>query len=160
MTNYVLGFLFKYPAGHPNNEVVLIKKNKPEWQAGLLNGVGGKVEDSDINVTIEHGVNSLVNLHLPLKIAIKREFKEETGVESQDWLEFGRIEGKGYNVYLFKNFNEEYFNAAQSMEEEKIEKWPLNDLPGQKYVSNLLWLIHAALDSNQNKPFYLTANYQ
>lgn len=40
---YVCGFVFD-----PDfKEVMLIRKNRPEWQAGKLNGVGGHVEDTD-----------------------------------------------------------------------------------------------------------------
>jgi hypothetical protein len=37
--DYVVGFLFR------NNlsEVALIKKDRPAWQAGHLNGIGGKL---------------------------------------------------------------------------------------------------------------------
>lgn len=38
ITRYVCGFLF-----HDDN-VLLVRKNRPDWQAGLLNGVGGKCE--------------------------------------------------------------------------------------------------------------------
>lgn len=43
MKKYVLGFLFS----RDFTRVVLIKKNRPSWQADKLNGIGGKVEDSD-----------------------------------------------------------------------------------------------------------------
>ena len=48
MQEYVVGFLFDEDArryhktGHGN--VVLIEKNRPAWQAGRLNGVGGHIE--------------------------------------------------------------------------------------------------------------------
>lgn len=50
--------------------VVLIKKNRPEWQKGKLNGVGGKIENNET----------------PL-YAMIREFQEETGckTESSIW---------------------------------------------------------------------------
>src|SRR3990167_7537739 len=41
--NYSVGFVFSMD----KSRVLLIKKNKPEWQAGLLNGVGGKAEPQD-----------------------------------------------------------------------------------------------------------------
>jgi hypothetical protein len=37
---YVCGFMF----ANDFTEVALIRKNKPEWQRGKLNGIGGKVE--------------------------------------------------------------------------------------------------------------------
>jgi 8-oxo-dGTP diphosphatase len=56
---YVLGFAFDE---FDSDRVVLIKKNRPEWQAGLLNGVGGKVEKYEVEIE-----------------AMVREFREETG---------------------------------------------------------------------------------
>lgn len=56
---YVCGFLFHRGA------VLLVEKKAPEWQAGLWNGVGGKVEKDE---TVQQ--------------AIVREFHEETGLET------------------------------------------------------------------------------
>ena len=41
--HYVLGLLFR----GCYSGVVLIEKTKPQWQAGLLNGIGGKVEPGE-----------------------------------------------------------------------------------------------------------------
>jgi hypothetical protein len=38
MTKYCLGFA--YFQENENTQVILIRKEKPEWQKGLLNGVG------------------------------------------------------------------------------------------------------------------------
>lgn len=40
---YVLGFMFS----NLMNNVVLLQKQKPNWQKGLWNGVGGKVESGE-----------------------------------------------------------------------------------------------------------------
>jgi 8-oxo-dGTP diphosphatase len=37
---YVLGFMFS----SDHSEVALIRKRKPEWQRGKLNGIGGKCD--------------------------------------------------------------------------------------------------------------------
>ena len=37
---YVLGFLFSPDC----KRVALIIKNRPDWQAGFLNGIGGKID--------------------------------------------------------------------------------------------------------------------
>ncbi len=39
MKLYVVGFMFT----EDEKQVVLIEKKRPEWQAGKLNGVGGKI---------------------------------------------------------------------------------------------------------------------
>ncbi len=56
---YCLGFAFDESC----NNVLLIRKNKPEWQRGLLNGVGGHVEEAESQAA-----------------AMVREAKEETGL--------------------------------------------------------------------------------
>lgn len=81
MKRYVLGFCFN-PAG---DKVVLIRKTRPDWQAGKLNGVGGHIEKGESPIE-----------------AMKREFKEETlWTEDCDWRPFGRLRGDGREVYLF-----------------------------------------------------------
>jgi 8-oxo-dGTP pyrophosphatase MutT (NUDIX family) len=54
---YVVGFLFS----EDESRVLLVWKNRPAWQDGKLNGVGGKIEAGET----------------PLQ-AMEREFKEET----------------------------------------------------------------------------------
>ena len=59
---YVLGFAFT-----TDGRVALIQKKRPAWQAGRLNGIGGKVEGT------EHSAAAMV-----------REFREETGVDTPE----------------------------------------------------------------------------
>lgn len=56
--------------------VVLIRKNRPAWMKGRLNGVGGSIEDNESPAE-----------------AMAREFKEETGVHTlpDDWNVFCRL---------------------------------------------------------------------
>lgn len=73
MKEYVLGFAFDEKA----QNVVLIEKLRPEWQKGLYNGIGGKVERNDnTNYT-----------------AMCREFYEETRVHTVPdmWKNFGNM---------------------------------------------------------------------
>jgi 8-oxo-dGTP pyrophosphatase MutT (NUDIX family) len=80
--DYCLGFAFTV-----DGSVALIRKAKPEWQAGKLNGVGGKIEEYDPS---------------PVH-AMTREFMEETGVflESHLWREVGVVNFGGGKVYVF-----------------------------------------------------------
>ncbi|HSI37253.1 MAG TPA: NUDIX domain-containing protein, partial [Tepidisphaeraceae bacterium] len=59
MRLYVCSFAFP-PA---RDRVLLIRKNRPAWQAGKLNGVGGKIEPGETP-----------------RQAARREFEEETGL--------------------------------------------------------------------------------
>jgi 8-oxo-dGTP diphosphatase len=63
MVTYVLGFAFL----NGDKDVILIEKTKPDWQKGLMNGVGGKLESYDES-----------SLH-----AMVREFREETGIDTR-----------------------------------------------------------------------------
>ncbi len=93
MKEYVLGFAFS----KDKKEIILIEKQKPDWQKGKLNGVGGKVEIGEVPYS-----------------AMVREFEEETSVktEAKDWHLFGcmnfenDIMGGGAQVWLFRMFND------------------------------------------------------
>jgi 8-oxo-dGTP diphosphatase len=81
MKSYVLGFAFSLD----HSKVVLIAKNRPAWQAGRLNGVGGSVEPGETPAA-----------------AMEREFREESLCEDAlDWEPFGRLSGDDWEVWLF-----------------------------------------------------------
>ena len=79
---YVLGFAFS----PDNSKVLLIRKERPKWQSGLLNGVGGKVEGEEW-----------------LREAMVREFKEETDIDTSttDWSMFLSHEAPDYELRCF-----------------------------------------------------------
>lgn len=56
------------------DNVLLIRKAKPDWQKGLLNGIGGKLEDVDIPDGVAFAPFQ------PMVNCAKREFLEETGL--------------------------------------------------------------------------------
>lgn len=129
MTNYVLGFCFTPDFEH----VVLIKKAKPEWQAGLLNGLGGHVEASD------HSEGA----------AMRREFREESGLDIRDWTMFARMKGTvGFNVACFwATSSRDYLQSPVWEEEEPVNLWYLNALLHnykKLMLPNLPWLMAMA----------------
>lgn len=85
MDRYVLGFLFD------ESTVSLIKKNKPERQKNLLNGIGGKCKEEE----------------LP-EDAIVREFQEETGIYINDWTYFAQIVHNDNVIWCYKAFGNFY----------------------------------------------------
>lgn len=137
---YVLGFLFD----EPKSSVVLIRKNKPEWQRGLLNGVGGKVEGDE-----------------PNWYAMYREFKEETGVDDVklQWEEFANLSGDDWAVVCFKAFNSNVFTNVKTNTDEEIVKIQLDSIQNYNVISNLKWLIHVALDENYGSKLYANVRY-
>jgi len=130
---YVLGFCFM----HDNTEVVLIRKNKPEWQAGLLNGIGGKIEPGE---TIHE--------------AMVREFREETGVLVPNWDLFVIMDFQGAVVYCFKCSVSSILPV--SCTDELVGVYHIIDAMGsQKKIPNLNWLIPMALyDSQTHEPHW------
>lgn len=126
MTNYVLGFMFNYDETH----VVLIKKNKPAFMAGLLNGVGGKIEKD------ENPYDAMV-----------REFNEEAGlkVEWKPVIFFSNPDGSV--VFVYSCFTNLYHNVKQ-MEEEEIFKVDINlvGTKGFECMNNIPAFIQQALE--------------
>lgn len=148
---YVLGFLFG------RSSVLLIQKSKPPWQRGLLNGIGGKVEEAD-----EAGEASATVLN-----AMNREAEEEAGLVCLDWKAFCVMGGPGWEVTCFMcQIDDEYLLAeydgpAQQKEEEELFDVSLEDirLHRRQTVSNISWLVEMALDRNHGKPSLMYVRY-
>jgi len=123
----VVGFMFN----EKETDVLLIKKNKPKWQLGKFNGIGGKVEDGEF-----------------YHCAMVREFKEETGIDSNetDWWKVILIGGDDWEVQVFTAKSDNVFNF-KTMEEETVNLLPLKELDSYDLISNLYWLIPLCLDS-------------
>ncbi len=140
MTNYVLGFLFR----DSRTSVVLIRKRKPKWQDGLLNGIGGKIEVGES----------------PYE-AMVREFREECGVDTSKsgWREYAEMSGDDFKVFCLKACDSDAWRQVGTVEVEKVECHHPDLLNQQDCVSNLLWLIELALDENYGKDFYATIRY-
>lgn len=125
--NYVVGFAFD-PRGE---RVALINKHQPDWQKGLFNGIGGKINDEDYTPTA----------------AMVREFEEEAGVKTapEHWQMFCKLVGADYEVYCFRMFSELSMNA-RTRELEEVIITPIHEAPSN-IVQNLHWLIPMALRS-------------
>lgn len=121
MTAYVAGFLID-----PSNETVaLIRKGKPEWQRGKLNGIGGKIEPGESAAE-----------------AMRREFNEEAGLDLDNWELFATVQGDWGAVSFFRSFS---VASPRSMESEPVEVHSLEAVPYGECIPNLSWLIPLAL---------------
>ena len=95
--NYCLGFAFSLDL----KKVLTIRKKRPAWQAGRLNGIGGKQEPGETALQ-----------------AMKRECLEETGVHIENWEYFATIEGPDFTVTCFRAFTDDIFLATSLTDEE------------------------------------------
>lgn len=118
MKRYVLGFMF---SDH-GSLVAVIRKQKPEWQKGKLNGIGGKIENGEA----------------PLQ-AMVREFKEETGFMQTDWFVCGTMTGKDWIVHCFGCTGD--VMALKTIEYEEVLRIFCSNLERPDLIENLVWLI-------------------
>ena len=130
MISYVAGLMFNADGA----ELALILKNRPEWQAGYLNAIGGKIEDQETPAQ-----------------AMQREFREETGVDYAEWTPLVHLRREGaYEVYFFSCFTDDVFKV-ETQEDEDIDVYPLSELfeyESDGLIPNLKWLIPLARDKN------------
>lgn len=127
MQHYVLGFAFSEDA----SRVAFIRKNRPAWQAGKLNGVGGKLETGETPVG-----------------AMRREFWEESGVDvpEDQWRHFAMLSGVDFCVWCFVTRAAD-LEAVHSATDEPLEvHYVTADRWQFQSISNLPALVHTALD--------------
>lgn len=133
-SRYVCGFMFS----EDRRRVLLIRKQNPEWQRGLLNGIGGKIEGNKT-----------------LLAAMRREFKEETGLQTymrDSWTQTVSLFGAAFIVHFF--FRTGPIDDARSITDEKVEIVAVDAVPTQKTIPNLRWLVSMQLD-NLEWPLYI-----
>lgn len=125
MIEYAVGFV------HTDDLVALIRKDRPEWQAGFLNGIGGKLEKDET----------------PLEAMI-RECKEEAGRYVGPWEHFLTLEGTTARVFCFAVYDEDEEHiwklTQQPGESEPIEVHNMANLnSGGSFntVPNLKWIV-------------------
>lgn len=134
---YVVGFLFS-----SYSHVALIRKNRPQWQAGKLNGIGGKIEAN------ESALDAMV-----------REFEEETGahVSAENWQLLGKYIGNNSLVFAFAAYMQDDIALATKTDEE-VGWESIADLDWKECAHNLQFMIPFALsESAKNSEFYLVA---
>jgi 8-oxo-dGTP diphosphatase len=133
MRQYVCTFCFS----PDRRRVLLIRKNRPAWQAGKLNGVGGKVEPGETPAA-----------------AARREFREETNLDLPESAfahvltlagpdDFGS--GAPWAGHFFRAFAP--VDEARAVTDEPLEIHPVTPLPVDT-IPNLRWMIPMVLDDD------------
>jgi 8-oxo-dGTP diphosphatase len=127
MKHYTLGFLFNLDC----SRVLLICKNRPDWQAGRYNGIGGRIET-------ERDESS--------EAAMAREFREETNLYIAEhlWEPFSVMHSRGDTVYCFAHASLQ-INRAVSVTDEPVHAFFVDHLP-EACLPNLHWLIPLAIN--------------
>lgn len=123
-TLMVVGFMFN----KNKTDVLLIQKNRPAWQFGKLNGIGGKVEKNE----------GLID-------AMIREFQEETSIDCEGWISVITMHGVDWEAQVYACSTDDVFHYSQ-LEDEKLCLIPITDLDKYEHINNLRWLIPMSLN--------------
>lgn len=134
MVKYSIGFY------HDNRDVVLVTKNRPEWQAGLLNGVGGHIEEGET----PHD-------------CVVREFEEEAGLVIPKWDQFLTLVGRDSHITCYAKYepNPAKLHAATTITDEDIAIYNMSTLnlyPHTQTVPNLKWMIPLMMQRDNYYP--------
>ena len=141
MKTHTLGFIFNRELDH----VLLIKKRRPVWQQGRINGVGGKIELG------EESAQCMV-----------REASEECGLESvtENWTFVGSMEGALWSVDVYALVYRGARDSIRTTTDEEVAWHTVAALP-EDVLSNVPWLVHLAIDKLRHGKFHFcTVRYR
>lgn len=127
MKTFTLGFIFDTSG----EKVLLVHKQKPEWQVGRINGIGGKIEEGETPVA-----------------CIARETKEEAclDIPESEWIFLGTIQTDEWIMHTFMATYGGPLDDAQKGDYEEVEWFAVNALP-KECIGNLKWLIPFGLET-------------
>lgn len=161
--NYVCGFYISTDL----QQFVMIKKNKPEWMRGKYNGIGGKIEKIYTGKGDDFDSGSAIMEEEKPKVAMAREFEEETGVltSAKDWHCFHieqykagnfELQEKGAKVYYFVTIGKDCSKAI-SMTDEIVSAIGYEDviLSPDLFVFNIPFLLLITLTHIKNNTLLL-----
>lgn len=141
---YTLGFLFSFD----KQKVALIRKERPNWQKGKFNGIGGHTEQGE---TAEE--------------CIEREFGEEVEYPSPyktEWKKFALIDNPKYTVDCFTALGD--LTRVRGKTDEPIEVVnvdQIHPLRNKDMIDNLPFLVAMAIDFIEDgRPSFATIQYE
>ncbi len=132
---YSVGFLFS----NDLSKVALIRKIKPAWQKGKLNGVGGHVEDNE-----------------NFRMCMQREFFEEAGILTVEdsWKLIAELNGPDWTMGVFASkFPEGRELPTFKHSPEQVAWYFTHSISSRAdVIPNLHWLIPLCLDESVDHP--------
>lgn len=125
---YVVGFMFD----ETESNVILLWKNRPEWQRDKINGIGGMIEDGESPAE-----------------AMRREFREEAGIDHADWQQFCVLSDcRQWSIHFFSSTGT--LGDVEQCTDEVPLILPIAELPNN-VIPNLRWLIPMALSMKHDR---------
>ena len=122
--HYVVGLAFNLDF----SKLLLIRKTKPAWQAGKLNGIGGKVEQ---------GENA--------RDVMVREFEEECGLKTrhEDWVQLANFfSDEAVVTFFYAKLPDSFIaNYTSPTEEQVLCCNTAAAMKDHSIIVNLRWLI-------------------
>ena len=114
MTNYVVGIITD------GKRVLLIKKNRPQNQVGLYNGIGGIVKENELPVD-----------------AMIRKAKSETDLDITNWNIIDTFEypSSKITLHLFKaKVSKKFIKDYKTTTDEVVRIFKIKKLPQNSYI--------------------------
>jgi len=139
MNKMVVGFAFYHI-----DCVYLIRKKRPIWQAGCLNGIGGHVEDGE---TAEE--------------AMIREFQEEAKAKVSNWTHVCVMKGDNFylDVFATQLSTDQWIEIGTNTDEE-IEACLFPGLFFEKTIPNTKFLVPMCREHLDNPDTFKTATFE
>ena len=120
MQKFVVGFCFSKDHSH----VAIMQKNRPDYQAGLHNGLGGKVEQDE-----------------KPRHAMRREFEEETGVYIYDWKHVGvKTDDESFYIDVYYARTDHVFEC-QTVEDELVIVARIDEIDNYEFFDDAKQII-------------------
>jgi 8-oxo-dGTP diphosphatase len=118
------------------HKVALIRKIRPSWQSGKLNGIGGHIEDGELPTA-----------------AMVREFEEETGYRTTatQWWPFCILEGENFVVHFFASYG--VLKELKSTTDEEVVVFPISEITAENAIPNLTWLVPMAREISSSSVY-------